>query len=29
MRTAILPFLFIFNTQLLMIGIDSTLAPGC
>ena len=24
MRTAILPFLFIFNTQLLMIGIDST-----
>ncbi len=25
MRTAILPFLFIFNTQLLMIGIDSTL----
>jgi TRAP transporter 4TM/12TM fusion protein len=25
MRTAILPFLFIFNTQLLMIGIDSAL----
>ena len=25
MRTAILPFLFIFNTQLLMIGIDSWL----
>ncbi len=25
MRTAILPFLFIFNTQLLLIGIDSTL----
>lgn len=24
MRTAILPFLFIFNTQLLLIGIDST-----
>ena len=24
MRTAILPFLFIFNTQLLMIGIDNT-----
>ena len=24
LRTAILPFLFIFNTQLLMIGIDST-----
>ncbi len=24
MRTAVLPFLFIFNTQLLMIGIDST-----
>jgi TRAP transporter 4TM/12TM fusion protein len=24
MRTAILPFLFIFNTQLLMIGIDTT-----
>jgi hypothetical protein len=23
MRTAILPFLFIFNTQLLLIGIDS------
>ena len=27
MRTAILPFLFIFNTQLLMIGIDSVVPP--
>ena len=25
MRTAVLPFIFIFNTQLLMIGIDSTI----
>jgi len=26
MRTAVLPFIFIFNTQLLMIGIDSTIS---
>ena len=26
MRTAVLPFIFIFNTQLLMIGIDSVIS---